>query len=128
MIKSISNLFGSRLVGGKGPVKLSLLVSQCVTVSVASNTFSKKDFFLKFYVKVVAPNCSKMSFLAFFKKRKEIIYSFTVKMVHSNVVYDYARTCLGKICFLSLALKLSQPIRMQYSLIINISGRNHLIS
>ena len=27
-------------------------------------------------------------------------------MVHSNVVYDYAKTWLGKICFLSLDIKI----------------------
>ena len=48
-----------------------------------------------------------MSFLAFFKKKKKkMICSFTVKMVHSNVVYDYAKTWLGKICFLSLDIKI----------------------
>ena len=36
--------------------------------------------------------------------------------------------CLGKIWFFSYGLKCSQPIRLQYSLIINISGRSQLIS
>ena len=36
--------------------------------------------------------------------------------------------CLGKISFFSYGLKCSQPIRLWYSLIISISGRNEIIS
>ena len=77
-----------------------------------------------------ARNSSKIAFLWLMS----IIYSvevafFTLKMVHSSVLYDFPKTtCFEKIWFFSLSLKCFQPIRLQDSLIINICKRNHLIS
>ena len=54
---------------------------------------------------------------------------FTLNMVRNSVLYDSAKTpFLGRICFFSYGLKCSQPIRLQCSLIINISGGNQTIS
>ena len=49
-------------------------------------------------------------------------------MMHNSVLYDPVKiVCLGKIWFFSYGLKCSQLIRLQYYLIISISGRNQLI-
>ena len=51
----------------------------------------------------------------------------TWKMVHNSVHFDSLKTAfLGKIWF-SFGIKSSQPIRLQYSLIIIICGRNQSI-
>ena len=53
---------------------------------------------------------------------------FTLEMMHNSVLYDPVKiVCLGKIWFFSYGLKCSQLIRLQYYLIISISGRNQLI-
>ena len=53
---------------------------------------------------------------------------FTPKMVHNSVLHDSAKTpCLGKIWFFSYGLKCFHSILLQYSLTINVSGRNQAI-
>ena len=54
---------------------------------------------------------------------------FTIKIVQSSVLYDSTKApCLRKIQFFSYCLKCSQPIRLQYSSIMNVFGRNKSIS
>ena len=50
---------------------------------------------------------------------------FYPKIFHNSAFYDVVETsCLGKMWFFfSYVLKCSQPIRLQFSLITNISGR-----
>ena len=53
---------------------------------------------------------------------------FNPKTIHYSVLYNSARAqCLGNIWFFSNDLKCFQPIRLQYSLIVNISGSNQSI-
>ena len=59
---------------------------------------------------------------------KKLIDVFTLKVVHSNFLYDCTKNqCLGKIYF-SYGLRCSQPSRLHLLLIISISGRNQSIS
>ena len=53
---------------------------------------------------------------------------FFLKTMHNSVLYDSTKSpCQGKLRFFSHGLKCSQQIRLQYSLIINFSGRNQSI-
>ena len=48
-------------------------------------------------------------------------------MVHNSVFYDSVKTtCLGKFLLFNYGRKCSQPTRLQYSLIINISGQESI--
>ena len=70
-----------------------------------------------------------MGFLAFCKKFNPLMSFLTLRMMHNIILYDSAKTlCVGKIWFFSCGLKCSQPIRLQYSLITNVSGGNQSIS
>ena len=105
--------------------------------------------FLKFYVKLEGLNCqkltkpnfsvkfsfreknsSKIGFFGFCQKFNPLMRLFDYpKIVHGCVLYYSAKnSCLEKMWFFTYGLKCSQPIRLQYSLMINISGRNQVIS
>ena len=73
--------------------------------------FNKKIYFLE-----------KKGFFGFYKNLIHWYLFFTLKMEHSNVLYDSTEIpCFGKTWSFSYGLKFSQPIRLQHSLIVNIS-------
>ena len=146
-IEYLMKLVGPPPLGRKGHMRPLLSVGQYTSRSV--NSFSQNrliGFFLKFYMKLegiegqklTKPNFSeKFSFLwkppkissktEFFSYCQKFnpLMSFLTKKWCISVLYNSAKTsCLGKIWLFSYGLKCSQAIRLQDSLIINISGRN----
>ena len=87
-----------------------------------SRIFQKKFQKFSFWDKNAQKFLKNRFFLAFAKYLIWYVL-FNPKKVHSSVLYDTAKTpCLGEILFFSYGWKYSQPVKFQYSLIINISG------
>ena len=74
-------------------------------------------------------NSSKIDFFDFYQKFYPLVSFFTLEMAHNSVFYDSLKTqLLEKVWFFSYGLKCSELIRLYYSLIISIFGKNQLIS
>ena len=74
-------------------------------------------------------NPSNIVFLVFAKKFNQLMcFLFTLKMIQAAFFMTSKTPFLGKICLFSYGQQCSQPVRLHYPLIINISGRNQLIS
>ena len=115
---------------GNGPIKLPLSVYQqvskmahkiCLKVYIKLEGLkSQKLIQLKFseifFLGEKVQNVLQIKAFWFFKKFRIIRYRFT------------KAACLEKIQFFSCVPKCSQPVRLQESLIINISGKNQVIS
>ena len=88
-----------------------------------SNFPEKLDFWGKKTKKFLK---NRVFFFGFSQKFDHLMYLFfTLKMEHYKVVYDSLKAfCLGK----AWSQNDAKPIRLQDSLIINISGRNKLMS
>ena len=85
-------------------------------------------FFRNSHFKEKTKKSSKIEFFWLLLKIESIFVFFYLKVVNKSILHDSAKTSyLGKSWFSIYDLKYSQPIRLQYSVIINTSGRNQLV-
>ena len=104
--------------------------SKILNLHFKGQNLTELSFSEKFSFLGKNPKFIQNRFFLFLSKILSISVSFfTLEMAHNSVFYDSLKTqLLEKVWFFSYGLKCSELIRLYYSLIISIFGKNQLIS